>query len=455
MANQYHDPYTGKFCSKGEMGSLIQTALRDGDYEKYETYSKIVEKAEKAKQRSILAGFKAVKDNDTKKLQKIITEQLDKTTDQYEESQILAGLSKNASPQVLDSLLTNKAFTSSDFMEAYSKFSPEEQTDFIRNSKNIRASHIESILLEVKLSRTHDYTKLDALYSREDLTATHANIARRTYMSNKSYVLSRFEERFKNNPNASWPFSDKDTQEELSYVDVGYYQPKETPSIKLVAERSRNPKVLATIGSSVPDSVDAVLANPHTDGKAIATILHNSTFLTSDQTDKLASALKAKSDVPDEIKEKLNNLNVSSATVITPKQEKELLSKVRNPHGLKKQIELLETHQGLTPEQKETRLTAAKEAHARLQAEYENARAVLDSTERNYNSLVKQKANLTQGVNRYNQVLTKNKSYQNVVKRLENADKQRNATGGLELLKKELKGFSYNIMKIEPRRSSF
>jgi hypothetical protein len=453
MANQYHDPYTGKFCSKGEMGSLVENALQNGDYEKYETYSKIIEKAEKAKQRSILASFKAVKENDPKKLQKIITEQLDKTTDKYEESKILAGLSRSASPEVLESLLANKAFNHGDFQAAYSNFSTEEQANFIRDSKNLTGTHMELILSEEKRSRINDTTKVDALFSREDLSVTHVNIARRVYMSNKSYILNKFENRFKENPNASWPFSEHDTREELAYVEPAYYRPTSTPSSFLVAKRSKNPEVLATIGSSMPDGVDTVLANPHTNGKAISTILQNSNFLTSDQTEKLVSTLKTKKDVPDEIKNKLNNLNVTSAPVITPEQEKDLLFKIKIRNNMKKQIDLLEGHYGLTPEQRETRLTAAKEADARLQADADHARAVLDSTERNYNSLVKQKANLTQGV--YSHALSKNKSYQNVIKRLENADKQRNATGGLELLKKELKGFSYNITKIEPKRSSF
>jgi hypothetical protein len=54
MPNPYHDPYSGQFCSRGEMTALMNAALEASDGDKYLTFREIMESTDRKKTDDII-----------------------------------------------------------------------------------------------------------------------------------------------------------------------------------------------------------------------------------------------------------------------------------------------------------------------------------------------------------------------------------------------------------------
>ena len=433
MTNPYHDPYSGQFIKRGEMNSLMSKALSGGEFEKYSTYRTIIEKADKEKDARIMEGFQAVKTNDAAKLQELVGSKLTEIADSSEERDILSGWSHNASPEALDALVKNPNFSHQALEAAFNNLSEEDKLKFLRENKNLEKSKLGFMVnslvgTQYKTHGTYARGRAAALLERETVSYKILDDAKRVLGS--AGVMAKLRTDYDNGSRTVWPFSASSHKQEMSLLNdsgrsVGHH------SRIFFAKNATNPVTLAAIGASDPIAVDSVLENPHTDTKALTTILARNDFLTSAQYLRIKARLEADPSLPEKIATSLkSDLPSTPSYSVTEADDlqRELKVSARK---------LVYANKSLTAANSRELATAAKVNKANEQKTFDTARAKLDSTEQNYNSLLKQERYLT--------AQKGTPAHQRVLDRIANANKYRNQKGGIDAIRKSLQGYKYDV----------
>jgi hypothetical protein len=435
MANPYHDPYSGKFCSRGEMSTLISTALSDGNFERYSTFRAIVEQADKERDSRILDGFNAVKGNDLDKLRELVGSKLTDIADSSEERDILSGWSKNATPETLDMFLSNPNFSSTAFQQAYENLTEEDKLNFIRKNNNLSSSKFSYKLSDMMGDpRSRDnkatHARVEALLEREKLSPDAVDVAKRAIGPHA--LIAKIRKDYTDGSRTSWPFVAASYKQESGLL-YDTSSSAGAPSRLLFAEYATNPRTLASIGAHDSVAVDKVLDNPNSDTKTIATILAKNNSLTSAQYLKAKTLLAARSDLPDNVVESLKY----KGSVTPAYSDQETTAMLREVKIATRMIS--HSRRTVLGRSSDEMKEQARKTMAEYRKTFDTTRAKLDSSDQNYDSLVKQERYLEK--NSYYD----NTSHKRVKERLLNADVYRNQKGGLDKLRESLRGLTYEI----------
>jgi hypothetical protein len=465
MTNPYHNPYTGEFCSQGAMRVLMNTALSEGNFEKYSTFRSIIDQAEREKDARIIEGFQAVKSHDIQKIKELVSEKLSDLADSSEEKAILSGWSKNATPETLDLFLENPNFSSTAFASAYENFSEEDKIKFLKENKNLETSKLSYRTNNMVINNfqfTDDVSKgrAKALLEREKVTSEMVITAQRSLGAHAT--IQKIVNDYASGARTVWPFSRNSTNKgislssrkiELSLISEAARGVGNVQRI-FFAQKSEHPEVLATLGSSDSIALDSVLDNPHTNAEALAAIIRTNKSMSSAQYEKTVKLLASKPNLPKKVAEGLAQNSKDGEPVffkpVYTEQEEAILikeiSQSRKMLSSYKKASISNKYKSLSEEDKDYYAKKIQETQAQLTI----SRAKLDATDRNYDSLIAQKKHLEKSI-----VLDtpeNSSSYKVVVERLAQADSYRQQKDGSDKLQVALMGFGYFINPLNNNR---